>query len=336
VAAQRSRAELLSVVEASYRVPTDTEAWLRGIVLASAEAMDAGDGGFALLADVADPKEVRLRAFVSGGIRDDIRTFVKEVTPHLSANDQAKTYRSPIIFGSMSDRLGGAERFRKHWIHEEFQRRGLADFHVLMAFDPSGVGCILAWARTSLVSATRRQAANWSRLAAHLTAGLRLRDGLHGAGAHVLLDGVDTEAILTPSGALAHATKAAEPAKGTLREAVKRLDRARSRPWKSDDAALELWRGLVAGRWSLVDVFDTDGKRFIVARRNEPKGLPCGGLTVREQQVLAYVAMGSPNKLIAYHLGLAESTVAEHAQRAMMKIGARSRFDIVRLFGRRP
>jgi hypothetical protein len=52
--------------------------------------------------------------------------------------------------------------------------------------------------------------------------------------------------------------------------AAKAIDRARSRARSNEDEALELWQGLVAGRWSLVEQFDSDGRRFLVARKNDP------------------------------------------------------------------
>jgi DNA-binding CsgD family transcriptional regulator len=44
-------------------------------------------------------------------------------------------------------------------------------------------------------------------------------------------------------------------------------------------------------------------------------------LTDRERQVFTYAAMGQSNKLIAYSLGLAVSTVAAHLERARRKLG---------------
>lgn len=56
-----------------------------------------------------------------------------------------------------------------------------------------------------------------------------------------------------------------------VNEAVRRIDKARTASGRSDaDTAMQAWEGLVRGRWSLVDRFDTDGKRFIVAIKNDP------------------------------------------------------------------
>jgi hypothetical protein len=38
------------------------------------------------------------------------------------------------------------------------------------------------------------------------------------------------------------------------------------------EGVLDVWQGLVAGRWSLVDLFQRDGERHVVACSNDPFG----------------------------------------------------------------
>ena len=96
--------------------------------------------------------------------------------------------------------------------------------------------------------------------------------------------------------------------------------------------ALESWRALTGGRWSLVDQFDHDGKRYIVAYKNAPAAptSAVASLTEREAQVLGYLAQGHSNKLIGYELGLAPSTVAMHLGTAAGKLGTKTRVDLVK------
>jgi FixJ family two-component response regulator len=56
-----------------------------------------------------------------------------------------------------------------------------------------------------------------------------------------------------------------------------------------------------------------------------------GSLTVREQEVAAYVAAGLMNKQIAAKMGLSEVTVKVHRGNAMRKLGVRSIPDMVRV-----
>lgn len=112
---------------------------------------------------------------------------------------------------------------------------------------------------------------------------------------------------------------------------AKRVDRSRGRLRKdAPDEALELWRGLCDGTWSLVDHFDSDGRRYMVARQNEPAVAADRALTPREQQVVAFVAMGHADKLVAYELGLAESTVQSHLSSAMRKMCIPNRTELIR------
>ena len=114
------------------------------------------------------------------------------------------------------------------------------------------------------------------------------------------------------------------------------MDRARGGLRVDDpDAALEAWKGLVAGRWSLVDHIDTDGKRFIVARRNDPDAHGPGGLTLRERQVMSARARGLSLKLIAYDLGLSIATVCKSLQGGMAKLGVASDAELPALFSLR-
>ena len=97
---------------------------------------------------------------------------------------------------------------------------------------------------------------------------------------------------------------------------------------------LSLWRGLVSGRWSLVDHFDSDGKRFILARENPPSLPGATGLTDRQRQILFYVGAGWSNKEVGYALGVAESTVAVHLRNALRALGVRSRAEWIALDNR--
>jgi DNA-binding NarL/FixJ family response regulator len=168
----------------------------------------------------------------------------------------------------------------------------------------------------------------WSRLAVHLGTGLRLRDRL---AAHA----TEPDAILAPGGKLLHAERDAadKTSREDLAAATRTLDRVRGRLRRTDeDEAVELWRALVRGEWSLIDRFESDGRRFVVAHRNTPRSGDAGGaLTIREAHAVTLLARGYSNKLIGYELGLAPSTVAEMLARACKKLGAASTVELVRL-----
>lgn len=101
---------------------------------------------------------------------------------------------------------------------------------------------------------------------------------------------------------------------------------------RADPESLALWAGLVRGRWSLVDHFDTDGRRFVVAHRNQPDLGDPRGLSAREHQVAEHVGMGESNKEIAYAFGISESAVANAVARAQRKLDLASRVELGSLF----
>jgi DNA-binding CsgD family transcriptional regulator len=150
-----------------------------------------------------------------------------------------------------------------------------------------------------------------------------------------LVTGAD--AVVSPSGKVEHAERdaAKKEARAALRDAVIALDRARG-PLRrrAPDEAIAAWKGLVDARWSLVDQFESDGRRFVVARRNEPGAVTLDVLSARERQVVSYVAFGHTNKLIAYELGISHSTVRVLLARAAAKLGVPSRGDLARLAAR--
>ena len=101
------------------------------------------------------------------------------------------------------------------------------------------------------------------------------------------------------------------------------MEKARGKQRKTDpEGATDAWNGLVTGRWSLVDRFERDGRRYIVARRNEHHLPDPRALTPRERAVAHLAALGKSNKLIGYELGISASTIAGHLSAAMKKLGA--------------
>jgi DNA-binding CsgD family transcriptional regulator len=167
----------------------------------------------------------------------------------------------------------------------------------------------------------------WTRFAAHLGTALRLRRSKNEASPD------SAPAVLLPSGRLEHGNAETVAAATALAGAAKAMDRARGKLRRLDpEAAAALWRTMVSGEWSLVDWYDHDGKRFLLAQENQIPGPTNRALTRREEQVVACAAMGHSNKLIAYDLGLSTGTVAVLLGRAARKLGVSGRVSLVRAF----
>jgi DNA-binding CsgD family transcriptional regulator len=143
------------------------------------------------------------------------------------------------------------------------------------------------------------------------------------------------EAIFDTRGALLHAEGDATSsgARQALVTAVARVMSSRGALRnESSERALEIWRALVSGRWSIVEHCDTDGKRLILARRNQASVPQPAALNANERLVALYTSWGHSNKLIAYELGLSASTVSSLLRSALRKLGLSSRSELLRVF----
>jgi DNA-binding NarL/FixJ family response regulator len=115
-----------------------------------------------------------------------------------------------------------------------------------------------------------------------------------------------------------------------------RADRARCAAHRqATDCALTLWEGLVRGRWSLVDHFDGDGRRFVVAHRNCPESSDPRGLASRERDCAELLGRGFAPKEIAYGMGLSATTVHHTLMRAKQKLGFQSQTELATFFAPR-
>ncbi len=174
----------------------------------------------------------------------------------------------------------------------------------------------------------RRTQNQLTHFSAHLTSGARLRNALY-------RDQHTTEAVLDPSGRIVEAEGLAQAkeSRERLSDAARRIDRARGRLRRAQpDEALQLWQGLVDGTWSLVEQCESDGKRYIVARRNPPGVRDPKALTLAERSVLAFAAMGYQNKYIAYSLGYSPTAVVTRLRSAQRKLGLTSRAELIAWF----
>jgi DNA-binding CsgD family transcriptional regulator len=308
---------VLDVVEAAYRTRTSLSSWLDGVFEAARPALEA-DMGFTGSTFAWRDGELTFGAMVHAG---DLPPIVRDIflrgADHLSAEERAIAHgprpRALESMDSLMRKAIGDRGFGDGASFEGLRQAGVSDMVAAYGLDPSGHGYVLTSPRRRRAELSKVDLARWTRLRAHLLAGLRLHTR---AGT--------TEAVLDPGGKVLHAEQPAKgpSARAALREAAVRMDRARTRSGRqAPDAALDAWEGLVSGRWSLVDSFDRDGRRFLVARRNDPALCQPRPLSRRERQVLAYAALGRSNKEIAYELGLAPSTVSTYLTSAMQRLG---------------
>lgn len=93
------------------------------------------------------------------------------------------------------------------------------------------------------------------------------------------------------------------------------------------------WDELMSGRWRIVELFDVDGRRHVVARRRSGTTL-LGPLSALERTVLHRRAQGEGLKVIAMDLGISIATVSRRLRAGMEKLGLGTPADLPRLFVR--
>jgi DNA-binding CsgD family transcriptional regulator len=324
------KTDAISIVEAAYDCESDICGWLGRLSSQAAPRMNRGFGiGVALYEPGIAPDWMPLATRYSN--EKIFSAMMRMCLQFPAVFHRLNSVMSHV--GTVTEILKMTSAEATSWppFVEYMHPLGIRDVAGIIARDPSGHAIVFHVPTPDLRRPTRREAATWSRIAAHVSAGARLRRALPGQKDDVA---GSADAVLSPSGSIAHAELPAQSprARESLRQAAKAIDRARSKARSNEDEALDLWQGLVAGGWSLVDQFDSDGRRFLVARKNDPEVKDPRALTLRERQVLAYVAMGHSIKLIAYCLGVSPSSVSVSRAMAMRKLALRSPADVVRLF----
>ena len=179
------------------------------------------------------------------------------------------------------------------------------------------------------------QLMRFSRVAAHVAAAHRLRTLLEDEPAPADLPAhARSEAVIGSDGKLVHAEGEAKTptAREQLRDAALVIDRARSRRGlRAPGEALEAWKALVAGRWTIVDHFDSDQRRYLVAMVNPPELSVPLALEADEARIAEYAAQGYSQKYIAYELGLDQAEVSRKLRSALAHLGLSRRTDLVAL-----
>jgi DNA-binding CsgD family transcriptional regulator len=331
----RIGSSLIDFTETAYNLELGPQNWLPKLLEAGAPVFDHGLGVFALTC---------MRPLERGPFIIDQMHLASgpEDLPERALRLQSEMppgllwwLSRPSMPKTMSEAAGDdLDAFNLIMRHFDFAKDGLG----MSAFDPNGRGIYLIAPLSKVTTLTEKSRERWQMLAAHFGAGYRLRRALAEVGTEVATDlPHGAEAVIDPSSF--RVTEAQGQAKSrdsldALREAALRVDRARGRLRKSDpENALELWKALVRGRWSTVDWFDSDGRRFVLGVPNAPNVSDPRGLTEREMQVVAYVRFGQTNKLIAYHLGLSTGRVSTLLRSAMRKLGVATRTQLIKKLG---
>lgn len=325
------------------------KAWLEALARAFAPLVDEGVGVHVVSAQIGADRHALHEPLLVGGTTRWQRSWRENWWEPVMTRLDTAALRSLFTFGAVSSAqqlwdaaARGVPSLDAHlrvlarhgWAHA-FGRETSTDERRLFYVDSLNLTALEGGRAVAIVAnreerldarSIARARAELAPAVAHLSAALRARGRLRGRAPTA----DDAEAVLTPDGRLLHAegSATASPARGELRRAARDIDRARARHAPSRGDVTTLWRCMVAGRWSLLDEFDHDGRRFLLAVPNEAES-PRATLSRREAQVLRELAKGRSNKEIAYALGLTPSTVATLVARAGRKRRVRSRVELV-------
>ena len=306
----------LRVIEAAYDLTSDEPEWLERML---GELAPFGfDDGYAY-------------AVVGGRIESLVRASPVEVEGLDGVHKLP-----PEVFDALHLPSPPVERAANRWRRvaeaqgiprSEIEGQGFKPSRLtaLLATDAGARGAMfVARDHVGIAPRTKRLLAS---AGAHVAAAARLRAFLRSRSAET-----EAEAIYSPSGRLLHARDHLADW-SSIALAVKDIDRARGKLRRlSPDESVAAWRALVDGRWSLVDHVERDGKRFVLAHRNEAPST-IASLATREAQVASLAALAHSDKYIGYELGIERSTVATHLRRALRKLRLRDRASLVHVFG---
>lgn len=317
----------IGAVERAYRLDASDAAWLEGVRDALAPLADCGLGvsmGCWALEDGALRDVAEASGGVDGAIFDALKALVHQLPPEFVASRYGPDAREFV--GPASEFSPGQAA---QLVLRPRGRGAVYMFGALCFGNPGRNGLVLNSFSEEPPRVTAGRVRRLKRLLTHVSAAYRLRLALQ-------RQLTPADAVLTPGGKVVHAE--ASVREGSLREvlgrAVRDIERARGKLRKtSPSEALSLWKGLVAGRWSIVDWVDADGRRYLVARSNPVSARDPRALSARELDVAEYVVQGRSIGEIAYALGLAEGTVSQVVAAVLRKLGAARRSDLAGLFG---
>lgn len=314
----------IDVVEAAYSLDGPESEWLTTLLDRARADLDVGAGIYGFTGHTAGPDFAASPAFVERALSPAFQNKLLELNATAPTAIFDLLRKRAVTCGGLEQVLGATSP-----VVAQFRRvmasANVSDGFCLFAQDAQGGNITLSAPAAAPVDPSPRVRGIWQRVGLHVVAGLRLRRKLAARIAQ-------REAILSPSGNvedIAPSLASDGAARRALTDAVRAMDRARHASVRSSpERALELWRGLVAGQWSLVDHWESDGRRWVAAYANRPGVRDPRALTETEQSILRYVAVGATNKDAGYALGLSDKTVSSCVSQIMKKLRVRSRVDL--------
>jgi DNA-binding NarL/FixJ family response regulator len=316
----------IDVVESGYRLEGSEDEWFGRVLGELAPELDRGLGTMAITYHF-DGERLVFDRLVGRGCPDHLLQFTRAMYENVTPEAARELCTGAGAMCALSEFMRRVPAEVRGGIRDAFAKLGISD--TLLVGYPDGDGGWITFASITAepirTFAPQRQI--WTRICAHLATAWRLRTRIGTARAAA-------EAVLSLSGKVLSAEGGAtgKGARERLQQAAKDIDRARGSLRRRDPmAAIDLWKGLVSGRWSLVDRVDERESTMLIAHKNDPTTPDPRGLSPRERAIVELALTGTSNKNIAYTLGLSPGTVAGHLQQALAKLRIKSRVELMRL-----
>lgn len=314
-----TKSQIFQFTDACYALDGSDDEWLAALTREALPFLDYGRG----VAAWAFRKGAWTSGEVPIGVDAALGRAMWGAASRYSAEEMTQLFLAARAT-SATERIGNTDGLDRHPATTHFAEVGVKDFHALTVWDGAGRGVALAGASADVLRAPRGQVARLERLGAHLLAGFRLRHALR-----------QVDAVLEPGGQVVHAERDArdDTLRDALTRAVRNFDQVRSRRGPSDaDDSLQAFEGLVAGRWSIMQSFESDGRRYLVAIPNQPGQMAAAALSPNESHALALRAQGLAYKVIAYELGVGSPAAFNLTEQGMKKLGIANETDLPLFF----
>lgn len=298
--------DLKHLVEIAYRFDLSEEDCIDALARQAAGSFDKRNPSAAFATQRNAHGTYELQRLATSA--ENLASALTQTVEWIPAVTQERMSLGPPIFATSSQVFGPAQ------MKELMTATGVPEFAGLIC--PTGRGVlVLGSGKSEPLQPTERDQRKWLPVAAHVSSAWRLRTALQA--------GTSAEVAFSPTGKLID--ERSEPmsisVRAMLRMAVLRRERARAA--NSD----ELWPDLVAGQWTLVDQFESDGRRVVVAYRNDPLAAPYQALERAEAYALRCALEGDASKAIAMELSVSEATVSRLIARGLQRLGLRHLAD---------
>jgi len=324
------KAAAIDLVEAAYSLPSKGSDWLESVLPAALAAVESAVFASGITFDRSPHSgRVLTQSWRHAAASDEVREVVEQWAPEVPVEVERAYFKVGLV-----NTGSGISAGSRRWFESFAAETGIAaDALLVNANEPDKRGALIAMflpEQTKLDSDERHR---WEMLGAHLTAGHRVWRAVASKAEESTTLPCGAEAMVDPR--TFRLTDAEGCARGrgiaaTLRASARQVDRARGRLRRNDpDEALQTWWALMHGRWSMVDWFDSDGRRFVLGIPNGPDLGDPRGLTERELQVAMYAALGESGKLISYRLGVSKGTVSNALDGAMRKLDVKTQPQLV-------